>query len=115
MGNQELTIFLEAIQEWEIHAKREPKPDGVDAEAGGGAGGTRAPELKGMASALKPEELTSSIAAHDMTVWVEQWNEFKDNSAFSKQGEKSIIAYLKTCVSRNILSAIDYKNRTTEK
>ena len=111
MGNQELTTFLEAIEEWEIHAVKESKPAG----AGGGVGGTRAPELKGVASALKPEELTSSIAAHDMTVWVEQWNEFKDNSAFSKQGEKSIIAYLKTCVSRDILIAIDYKNRTTEK
>ena len=111
IGNQELTIFLEAIEEWEIHSVKESKPAG----AGGGVGGTRAPELKGVASALKPEELTSSIAAHDISVWVEQWNEFKENSAFSKQGEKSIIAYLKTCVSRDILSAIDYKNRNTEK
>ena len=111
MGNQELTTFLEAIEEWEIHAVKESKPAG----AGGGVGGTRAPELKGVASALKPEQLRSSIAAHDMTVWVEQWNEFKENSAFSKQGKKSIIAYLKTCVSRDILSTIDYKNRTTEK
>ena len=67
IGNQELTIFLEAIEEWEIHAVKESKPAG----AGGGVGGTRAPELKGVASALKPEELTSSIAAHDMSVWVE--------------------------------------------
>ena len=115
MGNQELTTFLEAIEEWEIHAVKESKPAGAGAGAGGGVGGTRAPELKGVASALKPEELTSSIAAHDMSVWVEQWNEFKENSAFSKQGEKSIIAYLKTCVSRDILSAIDYKNQKTEK
>ena len=67
MGNQELTTFLEAIEEWEIHAVKESKPAG----AGGGVGSTRAPELKGVASALKPEELTSSIAAHDMSVWVE--------------------------------------------
>ena len=82
--------------------------------SGGGTGGPRAPELKGVATTLKPVELTSSIAAYDMTVWVEQWNEFKENSAFSKQGEKSVIAYLKTCVSRDILSAIDYKNKNTE-
>ena len=94
-GNLDLTAFLEAIEEAEIHAVKESKP----ATAGGGVGGTRAPEIKGVASALKPEELTSSIAAHDITVWVEQWNEYKENSAFSKLGEKSIIAYLKTCVS----------------
>ena len=110
LGNENLAEFLEAIEEWEFHAVKESKPAG----AGGGVGGTRAPELKGVASALKPEELTSSIAAHDMSVWVEQWNEFKENSAFSRQGEKSVIAYLKTCVSRDILSAIDYKNRKTE-
>ena len=110
-GNEDLAEFLEAIEEWEFHAVKESKPAG----AGGAVGSTRTPELKGVASALKPEELTSSIAAHDMSVWVEQWNEFKDNSAFSKQGEKSIIAYLKTCVSRDILSAIDYKNWKTEK
>merc|ERR1712002_490233 len=111
LGNLELTTFLEAIEEAEIHAVKESKP----ATAGGGVKDTRAPEIKGVASALKPEELTSSIAAHDITLWVEQWNEYKENSAFSKLGEKSIIAYLKTCVSRDILSAIDYKNRKTEK
>ena len=95
-GNLELTAFLEAIEEWELHAvKDSKKPVG----AGGAVGGTKAPEIKGVATALKPEELTSSITAHDMSVWVEQWNEFKENSAFSRQGEKSIIAYLKTCVS----------------
>ena len=108
MGNQELTTFLEAIEEWEIHAVKDSKKP---AGAGRGVGGTKAPEIKGVATTLKPKELTSSIAAHDMSVWVEQWNEFKENSAFSKQGEKSIIAYLKTCVSRDILSAIDYKNQ----
>ncbi len=113
-GNQDLTAFLDDIEEWEsIHTKKEPKPEGAGAVSGGGVG-PRAPELKGVATALKPVELTSSIAAHDMTAWVEQWTEFKENSAFSKQGEKSVIAYLKTCVSRDILSAIDYKNKNTE-
>ena len=111
LGNLNLTAFLEAIEEAELHDVKESKP----AAAGGGVRDTRAPEIKGVASALKPEELTSSIAAHDITIWVEQWNEYKENSAFSKLGEKSVIAYLKTCVSRDILSAIDYKNKKTEK
>ncbi len=68
-----------------------------------------------MATTLKPEELTSSIQAHDMTAWREQWTEFKDNSAFSKLGDKSVIAYLKTCVSREILVAVNYKEKNTEK
>ena len=40
---------------------------------------SRAPEIKGVATSLKPEELTSSIAAHDISMWVEQWSELKDN------------------------------------
>ena len=110
IGNQELTAFVEAIEDWEVKSVTESKPGG----SGKGEKDTKGPELKGVASALKPEELTSSIAAQDMSLWVEQWNEYKENSAFSKQGEKSIIAYLKTCVSRDILSAIDYKRHRTE-
>ena len=35
MGNQDLTAFLDAIEEWEfIHAKKESKPDGAGAVAG---------------------------------------------------------------------------------
>ena len=93
-------------------AAKESKPAKVGT---GTTGGSRAPEIKGVATALKPEELTSSIAAHDISMWVEQWSEFKDNSSFSKLGEASIIAYLKTCVSRDILAAIDYKKLKTEK
>ena len=115
-GNQDLRAFLDDIEEWEaIHTKKEPKSEETRTVSGGGTGGPRAPELKGVVTALKPVELTSSIQAHDMSAWVEQWTEFKENSAFSKQGEKSIIAYLKTCVSRDILSAIDYKSKNTEK
>ena len=113
-GNQELTAFLEAIEEWELHQKKDTK-DTKKGVTGGTVGDTKPLEIKGVATALKPEELTSSIAAHDMSVWVEQWNEFKENSAFSRQGENSIIAYLKTCVWRDILSAIDYKTLKTEK
>ena len=106
IGNLDLAEFLETIVDAETDAAKESKP----AAAGGGASkDTRAPEIKGVATALKPEELTSSIAAHDISVWVEQWNEYKENSSFSKLGEKSVIAYLKTCVSRDILSAIEYK------
>ena len=40
MGNQDLTAFLDTIEEWEsIYAKKEPKPDGAGAVAGGGVGG----------------------------------------------------------------------------
>ena len=113
-GNEELTAFLEAIEEWELHQKKDPK-DIKRGVTGGAMGETKPPEIKGVATSLKPEELTSSIAAHDMLLWVEQWNEYKENSAFSRQGENSIIAYLKTCVSRDILNAIDYKTLKTEK
>ena len=87
-GNHELRVFIDDIEEWEsIHTKREPKPEEMrTAGSGGGAGVPRAPEIKGVATTLKPEELTSSIQAHDMTAWREQWTEFKDNSAFSKLG-----------------------------
>merc|ERR1711873_386377 len=54
IGNQELTTFLEAIEEWEIHAVKESKSAKSGDGAGGGVGSTRAPELKGVASALKP-------------------------------------------------------------
>ena len=88
-GNQDLRAFLDDIEEWEsVHTKKEPKPEGTGTVSGGGTGGSRTWELKGVATALKPVELTSSIQAHDMSAWVEQWTEFKENSAFSKQGEK---------------------------
>merc|ERR1712208_103329 len=63
---------------------------------------------------LKPVELTISIQAHEMTTWIEQWKEFRDNSAFSLLGEKAILAYLKQCVSREILIAVNYKEKNTE-
>ena len=54
-----------AIEDWELHAvKDSKKPVG----AGGAVGGTKAPEIKGVSTALKPEELTSSIAAQDKSV-----------------------------------------------
>merc|ERR1712089_43062 len=113
-GNIDLRAFLDDIEEWEsIYTKKEPKPDGTRTGPGRGTVEPRAPELKGVATTLKPEELTSSIQAHDMSAWVEQWTEFKNNSAFSKHGEKSVIAYLKKCVSRDILHAIDYKSKNT--
>ena len=112
-GNEELLGFLEAIENWELHQKKDP--EGKKGVTGGTDNETKPPEIKGVATSLKPEELTSSIAAHDMSLWVEQWNEYKENSVFSRHGEDSIIAYLKTCVSRDILNAIDYKTLKTEK
>merc|ERR1712208_127288 len=63
---------------------------------------------------LKPVELTVSIQAHEMTAWREQWTEFRDNSAFSAHGEAAVLAYLKQCVSREILIAVNYKEKDTE-
>ena len=105
-GNEELIGFLEAIEDWELHQKKDPG-DTKRGVTGGAVSEAKPPEIKGVATSLKPEELTSSIAAHDMSLWVEQWNEYKENSVFSRHGEDSIIAYLKTCVSRDILNAID--------
>ena len=86
-GNMELRAFIDDIEEWEsIHTKIEKKPDRTG--SGGGTDEPRAPELKGVATTLKPEELTSSIQAHEMTAWREQWTKLKNNSAFSKHGKK---------------------------
>ena len=65
LGNEELTAFLEAIDEWELHQKKDSK-DTKKGVTGGAVGDTKPPEIKGVATSLKPEELTSSIAAHDM-------------------------------------------------
>ena len=63
---------------------------------------------------LKPEELTVSIQAHEMTAWREQWAAFRDNSAFSTHGDAAVLAYLRQCVSREILLAVNYREKTTE-
>merc|ERR1712177_127254 len=117
-GNKELRGFKDAIEEWESLNIKEAKPEGRRVAAGGGApagsGTGRPPEIKGVATTLKPVELTISIQAHKMTAWREQWEEFRDNSAFSNFGEKSVLAYLKQCVSREILIAVNYKEKNTE-
>ena len=103
---------MEEIKVWEEHQKKDSK----DIKTGvTGGDGTKTSEIKGVATSLKPEELTTSIAAYDMSLWIEQWNEYKNNSVFSKHGEESIIAYLKTCVSRDILNAISYKTLKSKK
>ena len=110
-ANVECAGFYEIIMDAEADAAKESKP----ATAGRTPREERAPEIKGVATALKPDELTSSVAAQDISLWVEQWTEFKENSSFSKLGVASIIAYLKTCVSHDILAAIDYKQLKTDK
>ena len=96
----------------------EAQPEGRTLAAGGqapaGGGARRPPEIKGVANALKPVELTVSIQAHEMIAWRVQWVEYRDNLAFSNFGEKSILAYLKQCVSREILIAVNYKEKNTE-
>ena len=68
-GNHKLRAFIDDIEEWEsIHTKREPKPEEIRTMgSGGGVGAPRAPEIKGVATTLKPVELTSSIQAHDIS------------------------------------------------
>merc|ERR1711867_104727 len=96
----------------------EAQPEGRTLAAGGqapaGGGARRPPEIKGVANALKPVELNVSIQAHEMTAWREQWVEFRDNSAFSAHGDAAVLAYLKQCVSREILIAVNYKEKNTE-
>merc|ERR1712115_661128 len=98
---------------------KEVKPGGRRAEGGrgtpAGGGAARPSEIRGVATMLKPEELTASIQAHEMTVWTEQWAAFCDNSAFGTQGEAAILAYLQQCVSREILLAVGYRDKHTEK
>ena len=117
-GIKELRGFKDIIEEWESINVKEAKPEGRTLAAGGGTpaggGAGRPPEIKGVANALKPVELTVSIQAHEMTAWREQWVEYRDNSAFSNFGERSILAYLKQCVSREILIAVNYKEKNTE-
>ena len=69
---------------------------------------------RGTANALKPDLLTSSIAAGEVETWMDKWKEYKLNSAFGSQGEESILAYLRSCVSQEILVSIDYRNLATE-
>ncbi len=91
-GNNELRGFVDEIEEWESIHVREAQPEGRTLAAGGeapaGGGARRPPEIKGVANALKPVELTVSIQAHEMTAWREQWVEYRDNSAFSNFGER---------------------------
>merc|ERR1712115_119490 len=98
---------------------KEVKPGGRRAEGGreapAGGGAARPSEIRGVATMLKPEELTASIQAHEMSVWFEQWAAFKNNSAFGSQGEAAVLAYLQQCVSRDILLAVGYRDKRTEK
>merc|ERR1712115_432845 len=104
---------------WELLNIKEAKPRGGRAEGGreapAGGGAARPPEIRGVATMLKPEELTASIQAHEMSVWLEQWAAFRDNTAFGSQGEAAILAYLQQCVSREILLAVGYRDKHTEK
>ena len=113
-GHEDLQGVLESFAEWKRHQKKDPDEDKTGVTDGEGAN-VKAAEIKGVATSLKPEELTTGIAAYDMSLWIEQWEEFKNNSVFSRHGEESIIAYLKSCVSREVLNAISYKTLTTEK
>ena len=69
---------------------------------------------KGTANALKPDLLTSSIAVGEVETWMDKWQEYKINSAFGYQGEENILAYLRSCVSQDILISIDYRSLKTE-
>ena len=80
-GHDELRSLLEEISVWENHQKKDPE-DVKTGVASGEGGSVKASEIKGVATSLKPEELTSQLAAYDMSLWIEQWDEFKNNSVF---------------------------------
>ena len=119
-GTKELKAFIDAIELWELTNVKEAKPVGrrgagaVGGDPPEGGGTERQPEIKGVATTLKPEELTVSIQAHEMTAWREQWAAFRDNSAFSTHGDAAVLAYLRQCVSREILLAVNYREKRTE-
>ena len=70
---------------------------------------------KGTASILKPDPLTTSITVGEIEGWMDRWVEFKINSVFGSQGQACILAYLRSCVSQDILVSIDHKKIKTEK
>ena len=45
---------------------------------------------------------------------MEKWQEYKINSSFGYQSEQHILAYLRACVSQEILVSIDYRSLKTE-
>ena len=79
-GTRELGGFIDSIEQWEMLNIKETKPEGRRVAVGGrtpaGGGAVRPSEIKGVATTLKPEELTVSIQAHEMTAWTEQWAAF---------------------------------------
>ena len=70
---------------------------------------------RGTANALKPDLLTSSITAGEVETWMDKWKEYKLNSVFGSQGEESVLAYLRSCVSQEILVSIDYRKIKSER
>ena len=112
-SQNECAAFYHYIEDVEMTIKKEMKLGRTGTPATSRE--DRTFEVKGIASALKPEKLTTSVAAQDISLWLERWEEYKLNSLFCKVSEKSILAYLKTCVSRDILAAINYKEVEMEK
>ena len=72
--------FIEDVEEVE-KKRREAKPDRSETLARS-RDDNRTPEIKGIASALKPEEITTSVVAQDISLWLERWEEYKNNSSF---------------------------------
>ena len=70
-GHDELLGLLEEINVWEKHQKKDSE-DTKSGVTGCDGNSTKTSEIKGVASSLKPEELTTSIAAYDMSLWIEQ-------------------------------------------
>ena len=69
LANAECAGFCEAINNAEERARKESKPE----RSGHSPREERTPEIKGVATALKPDELTTSVAAQDISLWMEQW------------------------------------------
>merc|ERR1712240_739025 len=75
-GHDDLLGLLEEISVWEKHQKKDPEDTKTGVTSGEG-GSVKTSEIKGVTTSLKPEELTTSIAAYDMSLWIEQWIELK--------------------------------------
>ena len=71
--------------------------------------------LKGYASSLAPQIMSTEISAKELEWWTREWEALKNTSAFGYQTEQIKISYLCKLVDREILNAIGYRNFNLER
>ena len=108
-----IKYFKEAIAEGT--ATTEPKP----ATGGTGSGHhspTRTkPPSTSDAKALRPDILDTSLPSMQMKDWYKKWTNYMQASGWGQEGnERTKLAYLRTVVSDQIRTAINYNSVTTE-